>query len=138
MRPSSIRLAVVICLGLAIAALYEFRMVPRLKAQTAPGCGASVVARGYSYKVSRTIFSGGMPGFYTLAGVVVADGMGSVTGTDTISENCMVRSGSPDVDLRRFTRGDDPADKMDAALFPVASKIATKSRMGRVNGQLSI
>jgi hypothetical protein len=61
MRPSAtlLDLAVVICFGLAIAAVYGFRMTPRLSVQST-GCSAAMISRGHSG------FSSGVPAGYCL------------------------------------------------------------------------
>jgi hypothetical protein len=51
MRLSVVDLAVVICFGFAIAAVYGFRMTPRFKGQST-GCGPPLISRGYPYRVS--------------------------------------------------------------------------------------
>jgi hypothetical protein len=51
MRLSALDLAVVICFGLAITAVYGFRMTPRFNAQST-GCSAPLVSRDYPYGVS--------------------------------------------------------------------------------------
>jgi hypothetical protein len=57
-------------------------------------CSASMFTGGYSYNVNGTIFNAGaLVGYYSVVGVLTADGVGSVSGTDTISENGTVLSG---------------------------------------------
>jgi hypothetical protein len=82
------------CCGLLIA-LLVIRTLPRLNAQTPqPLCNAAMFAQGYSYSVNGTVFTAGaLAGFYSIVGVVTADGVGSLSGTDTISENGQVQSG---------------------------------------------
>ncbi len=94
MRGKTARVVLAIC-GLAIALICEFRTLPRLNAQTPQtGCNAAMVAGGYSYSVNGTVFSAGtLAGFYSIVGVLTADGVGSLSGTDTISENGQVQSG---------------------------------------------
>jgi hypothetical protein len=51
-------------------------------------------AGGYSYSVTGSIFSNNnLARFYSIVGVLTADGIGSVSGIDTISTNGVVQSG---------------------------------------------
>lgn len=61
MRLSAIDFVVVICFGLAIAALYAFHVNPRWNAQNA-GCNAPLVPRGY-------LQSGPLAGYCLVFGV---------------------------------------------------------------------
>jgi hypothetical protein len=98
MRNNNARAVSAICCALAIALFGGVRMLPRLNAETAeasqPVCSAAMFTGGYSYNVNGTIFSAGtLAGFYSVVGVLSADGIGSLSGTDAISQNGVVQSG---------------------------------------------
>jgi len=49
---------------------------------------------GYSYNVNGTTFNNNsLTGFYSVVGVLTADGRGSLSGTDTASQNGVVQTG---------------------------------------------
>lgn len=95
MRWKTARLVLVICCGLAIALVCEFRTLPPLNAQTSqPVCAPAMFKGGYSFNVNGTIFNGNnLAGFYSVVGVLTTDGVGSVSGSDSISENGQVMTG---------------------------------------------
>ena len=76
---------------LALCALW---LSKRLPAQALGACSASFLSGPYSYAVNGTQFvNGNLAGFYSVVGVLTADGNGSVSGTDTVSENGIVQAG---------------------------------------------
>jgi hypothetical protein len=83
-------------LGLATVALLNLRSLPRVQAQGlgVQQCSAAMVSGGYSYNVNGTLFSNNtLAGFYSIVGVITADGKGSVSGVDSISENGVAQTG---------------------------------------------
>jgi hypothetical protein len=76
--------------------LIQLRLAP--SASPAPSttgpCTTATVSGGYSYGVNGTLFAGasGPAGFYSVVGVLTADGKGNLSGTDSISENGTVQT----------------------------------------------
>ena len=87
-------LSMAVLSGIGAAVFFGLQSPRHLTAQNPPvACSPAMLSGGYSYSVSGTIFnSTGLAGFYSVVGVLTADGRGSVVGTDTISTNGVVQS----------------------------------------------
>jgi hypothetical protein len=88
------RSALASAIGIFLIVLCGLWLGKKLTAQTSGVCGGKLLSGAYSYGVNGTIFTNGnLAGFYSVIGVLTANGQGAVTGTDTISQNGVVQAG---------------------------------------------
>jgi hypothetical protein len=85
------RTVVLLGLGLMLGRLTT--EIPSVKAQAASGCSAQTLSGPYTYALSGSYFASGSQYGFSSAGIMVADGGGAFTGTDTVSDGAVITRG---------------------------------------------